>query len=230
LGLRELLRDGHAEPGEEVALPAAVELRRAAALHAKELPVLGACRNLQRHGALRGRDLDARAERCLRVGDRDLEHQIGAAALVERRRRDLDADEQIAGGTAVHPWLALALEPDARAVLRAGGHLHLVAARHALATAAAAPRARMRKREQPLAVGDDSRATAVRAGPRRRARLGATPTAHMTGGLELDGHADLDAFERLLERDADARLEIGAALGPRARGALSAAEERAEVA
>ena len=52
----------------------------------------------------------------------------------------------------------------------------------------------------------------------------------MAGGLDLDGHADLHALERVLERDADARLEVGAPLGLRSPRPLAAPEERAEVA
>jgi len=52
----------------------------------------------------------------------------------------------------------------------------------------------------------------------------------VAGGLHLDRHADLNAGERIVERDPHARFEIGTALGPRPGGTLTASEERAEVA
>ena len=143
-------------------------MRHAAALDAQQLPALGAARNLERHRPRRRRDLDGRAERGLRVRDRDVEDEIGAAALEERRRLDLDHDEEVARRAAVVAGLALALEPHLRAALRAGGNLHGVALRHAFAAAAAAvparrlddravpaaARARLREREQPLRASE----------------------------------------------------------------------------
>ena len=88
----------------------------------------------------------------------------------------------------------------------------------------------MGEREEALAVGDDAAALAVGARAGRGAGLGAAAAADVTGRLDLDGHADLDARERVVERDPDARLEVGAALGRGRAGTLAATEERAEVA
>ena len=89
----------------------------------------------------------------------------------------------------------------------------------------------MREGEEPLAVGDHAGALAVRADAGRRARLSTRAAADVACGLDVDGHADLDALERVLEGDADARLQVCAALGPWASGSARAApEERAEVA
>src|SRR4029450_376277 len=116
-----------------------------------------------------------------------LEHEVGTPPLVERRRVDLDADEQVAVGSAVSPLLALALQPDAGAVLRARRHLDLIPARDALATGSAARRtgrvdddavaaaamAGMGEREKALAVRDDAAPLAVGARAGRGAGLGA---------------------------------------------------------
>ena len=60
------------------------------------------------------------------------------------------------------------------------------------------------------------RPVAVGARARRRARARPRAAADVAGRLDLDGNAHLDALEGVVERDADARLEIGAALGTRA--------------
>src|SRR3954447_12528444 len=84
LGLRELLRDGDLDAGDQVAGAAALQLRRAAAAQAEQLPVLGAGRHLQRHlAAGGGRDVDVRAERRLAERDRHLDDEVGLAAALE---------------------------------------------------------------------------------------------------------------------------------------------------
>ena len=88
----------------------------------------------------------------------------------------------------------------------------------------------MREREEALAVRDHAAPAAVRARARRRSGLGPAAATDVTGGLDLHGHADLHPRERVLERDPDARLEVGAALRARPPGALASSEERAEVA
>src|SRR5574338_1390108 len=122
LGLRELLRHRHAETRQQVALAAAVQLRCAAPLDAEQLAVLRARRHLERDGPVRGWDLHGRAERRLRRRDRDLEHELGAAALVQRRRRHLHTDVEVTRRTAADAGLALALEADPRSVLGPRGH------------------------------------------------------------------------------------------------------------
>ena len=58
LGLRELLGDRHLHAGEQVATALALQLRRTATLDAEQLSALRPGRDLQRHRAVRGRDLD----------------------------------------------------------------------------------------------------------------------------------------------------------------------------
>ena len=89
--------------------------------------------HLQREAvAVRRRHLDGGSERGLRIGDRHVDDEVVAAPLVEGRVLDARDDEQVAGRSAPETGLALALEPDARAVLDAGGDLDRVAARATL--------------------------------------------------------------------------------------------------
>ena len=83
----------------------------------------------------------------------------------------------------------------------------------------AAARARVGQREEALAVGDDAAPVAVRARPRRGARLGARAAADVAGGLDLDGHAHLHAL-RGRPRTRSARATRGRR---RARGAAGPA-------
>ena len=97
--------------------------------------------------------------------------EVVAAALVRVRLRDARDDDQVAVRAAVLAGLALALEPDLRAVLDARLDLHgerapppfaarAVALRARLldhGAVAAAARARLREREQALRLGDDAR-------------------------------------------------------------------------
>src|SRR5712691_6013618 len=94
---------------------------------------------------------------------------------------------QVAGGAAADSGLALALEPDPRAVLDPGGNLHGVALRPPLAAGAAAARARLLEREHALALGLDPAAAALRADDRRRPRAGARAGALAAGGVDVDG-------------------------------------------
>ena len=198
--------------------------------------------HLQRDRAVRRRHVDGRAERGVGVADRDVDDQIVAAAGVERRGLDVDDDVEVAGGAAVPSRLALAGDADAGAVLDPGPDLDVEVLRGALAAGAAArltgmlddgavaatARARVREREQPLGVGDDTAAAALRADGGRGARLGAGSCAAVTGGLELDRHAHLGAAERVLERERRVRLDVGAALGHGSALARGAAEDPAE--
>src|SRR3954452_17222613 len=81
--LVHLLGDLDLDPREHIALAGAFEARRAAALDAQELPVLGPCRHRQLHGAVWRRHLDLRAERGGRIRDRHRDDQVVAAPLVD---------------------------------------------------------------------------------------------------------------------------------------------------
>ncbi len=91
--------------------------------------------------AIDGGHLDRAAQRRGRHRDRHAAMDVGAVALEEAMRLHREEDVEVAGRAAAHPRLALAREPDARAVLDAGGdghRQHLLLARAALAAALAA--------------------------------------------------------------------------------------------
>src|SRR6476619_1429595 len=176
--LRQFLRNVHAQAGDQVALPAAVQLRSTVAADAQLAAVLRAGGNLQRYAvAVRRRHLDRRAERGFRVRDGNLDDQIRAAPLELLRRVDPRHDIEVARRPTAFTDLALALEADSRAVLHACRNLHRVVLRAPLATCArallarllddrpvpAAARTRLRQREQTLALRDDAATVALRA-------------------------------------------------------------------
>src|SRR6185295_4183726 len=115
---------------------------------------------------------------------------------------------------------------DPRAVLDAGRDFHRVVLRPPLATRAlalltwllddravsAAARTRLRQREEPLALRDDAAAMALRTDDRGRSRLGAGAAALTTGRRHLDGNLRLETTQRVLERQPDRDLNVGAAL------------------
>src|SRR5207342_3462114 len=151
-------------------------------------------------------------------------------------------DDQIARWSAAVAGLALALEPDLRPVLDPGRDLHLVPLRAPLASgpvaararlldhgaAAVAARARVREAEEPLALGDHAAAATLRADDRRGARLRAGAAALAARRVELDRDLRLDALERVLEREGDARLDVGAAAGRLTRAAAEHVTEASE--
>src|SRR4051794_4904926 len=179
--LRGFLRYGDLQPRQDVSLPAAAQLRRAAAADAQQLPTLGAGGHLQRDGPFGSRHIDVRAERRVGVRHGHLDLEIGAATLVKRRSRHTSYDDQIAGLSAAIARLPLALEANLGPVLDARRDLDLVAARPTLAPRAlaalarffdhgpraAAARALVREAEETLALDRDSTATAFRADDRR---------------------------------------------------------------
>src|SRR3954471_7500924 len=152
--------------------------------------------------------------------------------------------------------LALALEPDLRAVLDARLDIHGERASPPLAARAVALRARLldhravaaaawarlRQREQALRLGDDPAAVALRADDRRGAGLRARTAALRARDGQLDRHLRLGAAQRVLEREPHLGLDVRPAhrLGARAPAAASpagaadvaedAAEDVAEVA
>src|SRR5262249_49722370 len=154
------------------------------------------------------------AEGCGREGDRHLDDKVVAAALVSVRLRNPRDDDQVAVRTAVLAGLALALEPDLRAVLDARLDLHGVRAPTPLTARAVAlraglldhgavastARARLRKCEEALRLGHDAPAVALRTDDRSRTGLCARPTALRTGDGQLDRHLRLGALQRVLER------------------------------
>src|SRR2546423_14249251 len=98
-----------------------LQLRHATSHDREQLPFPLPPRPLQPDAAVGRRDLDPGAERRLVEGDRNLEHEVVAAALVELRRLDARDHVEVARGRAAEAGLSLALELDLRAVLDAGG-------------------------------------------------------------------------------------------------------------
>src|SRR5438034_2364393 len=133
LALLQTLRNGHLHASEHVAAPGALQLRRALALDAEQRPILGTALDLQRHRPVGRRRLNLGAERRLREGDRQLDDEVVAAALVHLRRRDARDHEEVARLPALQAGLPLALEANARAVPDASRNLDRVALRPLLA-------------------------------------------------------------------------------------------------
>src|SRR5206468_223241 len=102
---------------------------------------------------------------------------------------------------------------------------------------AAAARARLREREEPLALRLHTAAVALGTDDRRGSRARASAAALTARHGQLDGHLDLGAVERVLEREMHLRDDVIAAhrlplhAGSAARAAAEdAAEQVAEVA
>src|SRR5262249_38074050 len=184
--LVHLLRDVDLHAREQVALAPALELRRAAALDLQELAVLRARGDLQRDRPVRRRHVDASAEGSRGKAHGHIDQQVrDAAPVVDRRLRDARPDVEVACRAAADAGLALALEPDARAVLDARGDLHRVALRPALAAravtvvarlldhgaVAAGGRARLRGGGETPRLGPHAAGVGARADHRRRARV-----------------------------------------------------------
>src|SRR4051794_22005236 len=240
----ELVRHLDHEPIVQVAAAGTgAERRRALAAQALERAVLGAGRHAQALGAVQRRDLDLGPAERLGDGDRDLDLEVVALALEDRRLAHVRDDVEVARRPAAQAGLALAGKADARALLDAGGDvhagaLHLTQAPLAAAggaglldhrAGAAAARARTGDGEHALALRLDAAAVADRADLRRGARPRAGAAACRAGRVGRDGHGHLGAFDRLLERQRDRRLQVLAALGDRlgARAAPAAGVEDA---
>ena len=204
----------------------AAQLRRALAAQ----PLHGAALRARRHAQLLApverRDLDVRPADRLRDRERDLDLEVVAATMEDRRGTDVRDHVEVARRAAVAPSLALAGEPHARALLDPGRDVHAVLLDRALRAAArtrrarlvnhgagaVAARARLRDREQALTLGLDAAALALRADLRLRAGLGARAA---TGRARRGGRhrqRDLRALHRLCERDRDLGLQVAAAL------------------
>ena len=158
---------------------------------------------------------------------------------------------QVAGRADAHPGLALALEPDPRSILDTRRNPNRVALGAPLTpgamalrarlldhgAVAAATRARLRERKEPLALGLDSAAVALGADDRGSSGLCAGAAALAARRVHLDGNLRLHALERVLEGEVDDRLDVGAAhpgrlspAAPAAPGAEDPAEDVAEIA
>ena len=220
----------------DVAATLAVQPRRALAAQALDRVVLRTRRDADLLRPAQRGDLDRRAADGLDDRDRDLDLEVIALALEDRRLGDVGDDVQVARLAGAHARLALAGQADATAVADARWDVHAVAldlARLARAVAgrarvldlgagAAALRARLRDREEvAAALGDDAATLAARADGRARARLGAGPVAGRAGRRHGNGDRDLAALHRLLEGQADLGLEVAPALGLRTRLAAS---------
>src|SRR5207237_8832708 len=126
-----------------------------------------------------------------RSRDRHPRAEVGPTPPVEPRLGHARDDVQAAGRATAHPGLALALEPDPRSILDTRRNPNRVALGAPLTpgamalrarlldhgAVAAATRARLREREEPLALGLDSAAVALGADDRGSSRLcaGAAP-------------------------------------------------------
>src|SRR6185437_7177704 len=237
----------------ELALPAGEVLRRLdgdldveiaarrAAQHGKALPAqaelvagLGARRNFHpRLAAVDRRHLDLAAEGGLRHAQRHAHQQVGAVALEDGVRADADMHVEITGRRALATRLALAGEPDARAVLHPGRDCDLqraLALHRAGAVAdaagvaddaagAAAGRAGAFDEEEALLGPHLAGAAAGRTGIGRRLRLvlGAGAGAGLARDARRHAQADLGAGEGLREVDLHGLPQIGA--GARAAAA-----------
>ncbi len=98
--------------------------RHTLALQSEAAAGLGAFRHL--HAGLvtvDGRHLEIAAERSRHHRDRHPTMQVGALALEERMRGNRQEDVEVARWPTAHPRLAFAGEPDASAVLDAGGNV-----------------------------------------------------------------------------------------------------------
>ena len=141
----ELARHGDVHAGEQVAALAGVAvLGRAAAAGAQQDAVGGAglaasCRTRSPSGA--GTSISAPAAASLKHHGH-VDDEVVAAPREHGRGLDRDLHEEVAGGRAVRARLALAAQPDARAVLDAGRDRHGVAAQALRGAAPAAVEAR----------------------------------------------------------------------------------------
>src|SRR5262249_43120196 len=107
----------------KIARPLALA-RNAFAAQASHLPALGALRHLETDLTVRRWDLDLLPSVGFADRDRDIQVQIVALPLEERVRRNVDGEQQVTGRAAAHARRAMLRDPDAAALVRAGGDPH----------------------------------------------------------------------------------------------------------
>src|SRR5262249_46132494 len=197
-------------------------------------PRLGAFRHL--HAimvAVDRRPLDLAAERRKHHGDRHPAVQIGALALEERMCAEREENVEIPGWSTAQARLALAREPDAGAILDAGGDVdrkralarHPPGARARRAgiiddlAAALAGRTGPLEREETLGVTDASLTAAGRTSLGFGAGLGAGAGAALAGHRGRDAHLGDLAAIGFLQGDFHVVAQIGAALAAAANAA-----------
>src|SRR5439155_16060999 len=184
--------------------------------------------DLHRDRTVRRRHRDVRAQGSVGEAHRHVDDEIGAAALEGLRRRHSRDHVEIARLRPAVAGLALAAQANPRAVVDAGRDLDRVPLRAPLARGAAAARtrildhravsaaarARLREREEPLALRLDAAPVTLGTERRRGSRLRARAGALAAGGLELDRNLGLDPAQRVVEREVDLYLQVAPAPTP----------------
>src|SRR5215212_3124644 len=174
----ELLRDVDPDPVVDVAPARALGTRRSLAAQALYRAVLGARRDADRLRAAQRRHLDARALNRLRHGHREVHLEVAVGPLPEDRRgSDPGGHVEVSARASAIAGLALSRKTDPAAIVDARGDVDPVALGLLADPAAAAGRAgivdhaalapafgaRLRDREEALALGVDAGSLAARA-------------------------------------------------------------------
>src|SRR5688572_229096 len=208
----------------------------------KHLPGLRLHGDLDLRLAVERGNLDFAAERRGCEADRHFAMQVGAFALEDRMRLELDDDVEIAVRPAVHARFAFPRKADAVVLVDAGRNLHrqrlvLEHATDAFAglagigdhlAGAVAGRTRLLDREETLRDAHLASPAAARA--RLRLRAGLRSVAVARRALLERGDADLrfGAARRLLERKLEVVAQVGAAEHAVAAPASTLPEDLAE--
>src|SRR5208282_937136 len=202
--------------------------RHALAAQAELVAALGSGRHIDaRARAVERGHLDGAAEGCRRHRNRHAAENIGAVALEEEVRLDGEKDVEVAGRRSPHAGLALAGEPDARAVLdprRDRDRKRLLARDPSAAVADAAriaddaARALARRAgaldgEEALLRAHAAMAMAGLAARRLRPAFPARALARLAHDRARHADLGLAAAEGLLERDLEVVAQVGTACG-----------------
>lgn len=224
----ELLRHRDLEVDVEVPASAlAVDLGEPLPGEALDITVLGPCCDADALLIFEGRDDDIPAEGGLSEGDGEREVEIGAIALEHLGGLDLEEDVEVAVRSTVATGVAFASVADAVSRLYAGRDLDGdVADLSGLSLATAlgaelvdalalslAPWAGGLDSEQALGHADASGAAAGVAGRDGGAGFSAVSFTPAAGGGSRDFDDLLAAVDRVLERDPESHLEVGASRG-----------------